>query len=356
MTWIVKDLEALVRHLCGKATVYGPVGADKIVYEELSDETPLNVSRRSDVSARHVLQPMTHYFLKFQDGPSADPSFEDFGRGQRAVVGLRPCDVQALKVHDRVFGESESYRALRDATVVVGYLCPRREATCFCDSMDGDPLSREGMDVVVYPVEEGHAIVAETEKGRRLLESAPFRKLDQAPEPAFEDADHPAVDTSGLADSAARHDNPDSDVWNEIGFPCVACRVCTYVCPTCHCFTVTDEAFGSRAGRAVVWDSCQNEAFTKEASGHNPRAAKAARVRQRLLHKFSYYPTAHGDLMCSGCGRCISACPTGRNLVEELGLLKVRAASGPEAEGAGADVDPSSGGSDSRVAEGVGGS
>jgi ferredoxin len=350
MTWIVKDLEALVRYLAGKATTYGPVGTDRIVFEELPEGSELNTARRSDVSARHVFQPMTHYYLKFKDGPSADPSFEDFDGAPRVVVGLRPCDIQALRVHDSVFGESESYRALRDATVIVGYLCSRYEPSCFCDSVGGDPLSREGMDAVIYPVSEGYAITAETERGKKLLEGVPFRTLDRAPEPAFEDAEHPTLDTAGLSDSAARLE--DSEIWSEIGFPCVACRVCTYVCPTCHCFTVTDEAFGTRAGRAVVWDSCQNEAFTKEASGHNPRGVKAARVRQRLLHKFSYYPTAHGDLMCSGCGRCIAGCPTGRNLIEELELLKSRGPSLPVGEGEEARRDRPSG-DDVRVAEGA---
>lgn len=356
MIWIVRDLEALVRYLCGRATVFGPVGTDKVVFEKLSEGKTLNTSRRSDVSARHVFQPMTHYYLKFKDEPSADPSFEGFDTSPRVVLGLRPCDVQGLKVHDRVFEGSASYRALRDATAIVGYLCPRREPTCFCDSMGGDPLSREGMDVVVYPVPEGYAIVAETDRGRKLLESAPFRKRDAVPEPTFEDADHPVLDASGLTESAQRLE--DSGIWNEIGFPCVACRVCTYVCPTCHCFTVTDEAFGTRAARAVVWDSCQNETFTKEASGHNPRAGKAARVRQRLLHKFSYYPTVHGDLMCSGCGRCISGCPTGRNLVEELELLKAGRANAPVTEDGPAAGDRPSGGEggDARIAEGAGGS
>jgi ferredoxin len=230
--------------------------------------------------------------------------------------------------------------------------------------MGGDPLSSEGMDVAAYPVPEGFAIVAVTDRGRALMEGAPFRALETPPAPAFEEGDHPTLDTSGIEESAGRLE--DSDVWDDIAFPCVACRVCTYVCPTCHCFTVTDEAFGGRAGRAVVWDSCQNKSFTLEASGHNPRAAKAARVRQRLLHKFQFYPSVHGDLMCSGCGRCISACPSGRNLVEELELLKARAASAaPGQEGAGGGRagggDParaavSDGERGAKVAEGAGGS
>jgi ferredoxin len=320
MTWMVDSFSELAEFLRTRATVQGPVGEERIVFEELSDGRAPNVSRRSDVSARHALQPMTHYYMRFSDGPDPETSFEDYDSNPRVLLGVRPCDVRGLSVHDKIFGESESYRRLRNSTAFVGLLCPGREPTCFCDSMGGDPLSREGMDVVTYGVDGGYVIEALTEKGRALMDGAPFRRIESVPEPTFEEVEHPSLDTEGLADAMGRLE--ESPAWSDVAFPCVGCRVCTYVCPTCHCFTVTDEVFGRAGGRAAVWDSCQNRSFTKEASGHNPRALKPARVRQRILHKFSYYPTTHGDLMCSGCGRCISACPTGRNIVEELTLLK----------------------------------
>jgi Fe-S oxidoreductase len=52
--------------------------------------------------------------------------------------------------------------------------------------------------------------------------------------------------------------------------------------------------------------------FTLEGSGHNPRPTKAHRLKNRVGHKFSYYPDLHkGVIACCGCGRCIKQCPAG---------------------------------------------
>jgi sulfhydrogenase subunit beta (sulfur reductase) len=325
MNYLLPNLKVLVELLSEKAEVYGPVGDERIVFDRLGDREP-NLSRRSDISPRNLFQPMTHYFLRFEDAPSAEADFRDFDASPRVVIGMRPCDIAGLEAHDRVFAESESYRALRDATTVVGVLCGEREASCFCDSMGGGPHERAGMDIALYPSEDGYVVSAVTDRGEELLSDAPFRKLDTPPEPAFEEREHPTIDTDGLVESLERLEAVPSDerpgIWDDIAFSCVNCRVCTYTCPTCHCFTVTDEVLGTDGGRATVWDSCQNKLFTKEASGHNPRDSKVSRVRQRILHKYLYYPRVHGALMCSGCGRCIAGCPTGRSIVEELTALK----------------------------------
>ncbi len=336
MSWMIAELDQLVDFLRSKGELYGPAGeektasektasemsmSEKITFQGIEDPARLNLTRPSDVSARHLFQPMTHYFLRFEEGPDPQASFADYETSSRIVLGLRPCDVKALQVHDRVFQESGSYRRLRESTVIVGWLCPRRERTCFCDAFGIHPHSTEGMDIALYPATEGgFVLTAVTEKGQALMADAPFESREQISQPAFQEEDHPSLEAEGLAE--ALEGIEDDSVWEEIGFACVNCRVCTYVCPTCHCFTVTDEVFRSRGGRAVVWDSCQNELFTKEASGHNPRGAPWARVRQRILHKFHWYPRTFGEIMCTGCGRCIAGCPTGRNIAEELTLLK----------------------------------
>jgi ferredoxin len=331
MSFRIDDISELVDFLGKKAQVFGPVGNGRITYQALgtgdgSGSPDVNMSRLSDVSPRALFQPMTHYYLRFEDRPDAEASFNDYDASPRVVLGMRPCDIAALDAHDRVFAESESYRALRDATIIVGVLCSRREATCFCDSLGGDPHERAGMDVVVYTQGKGFVVSAETERGESLLAGATFASASSMSKPEFEERDHPRLDTEGLVDALegleAMPEDERPGVWDDIAFACVNCRVCTYACPTCHCFTVTDEVKGTEGGRATVWDSCQNRLFTKEASGHNPRDSKVARVRQRILHKYLYYPRVHDALMCSGCGRCIAACPTGRNIVEELETLK----------------------------------
>jgi formate hydrogenlyase subunit 6/NADH:ubiquinone oxidoreductase subunit I len=90
------------------------------------------------------------------------------------------------------------------------------------------------------------------------------------------------------------------------------------VCPTCVCFDIQEEADQAGERRLRTWDSCGYRMFTLHASGHNPRDTQGARWRQRIYHKFSYYPERYGKLGCVGCGKCTRACPVDMNLQEHL--------------------------------------
>ena len=102
---------------------------------------------------------------------------------------------------------------------------------------------------------------------------------------------------------------------------CLACGACTYLCPTCHCFNITDEQGTTRGERVRSWDSCMFTHFTLEASGHNPRSLKSQRLKNRVGHKFIWYPEAHGEPACTGCGRCIRHCPVSVDISRIVTLL-----------------------------------
>ena len=99
---------------------------------------------------------------------------------------------------------------------------------------------------------------------------------------------------------------------------CLGCGACAFVCPTCVCFDIQEEADPNQGERLRCWDSCGFHMFTLHASGHNPRAVQSARWRQRIYHKFSYYPERYDMLGCVGCGKCTRACPVDMNLKEHL--------------------------------------
>ena len=101
-----------------------------------------------------------------------------------------------------------------------------------------------------------------------------------------------------------------AEFWEAQSGKCISCGTCTYLCPTCYCFNISDEKFGHEGVRLRTWDNCMSSQFTLEASGHNPRPTKANRLKNRVGHKFSYYPSLHdGNIACCGCGRCIKSCP-----------------------------------------------
>ncbi|TYO96656.1 4Fe-4S dicluster protein [Geothermobacter ehrlichii] len=111
------------------------------------------------------------------------------------------------------------------------------------------------------------------------------------------------------------------DFWEEIAARCIACGGCNFACPTCSCFGVQDRTFGKRTERSRLWDSCQLDAFMREASGHNPLGTETLRTRRRIYHKLVADPLRWGEPGCVACGRCDRACPTGIGmfaLCEEL--------------------------------------
>ncbi len=109
----------------------------------------------------------------------------------------------------------------------------------------------------------------------------------------------------------------DMEFWGDVSAKCISCGACTYLCPTCYCFNITDEGAGLSGRRVRSWDNCMSHQFTLEASGHNPRPTKAHRLRNRVGHKFSYYPAIHDEVIaCCGCGRCIKSCPVSVDIRE----------------------------------------
>lgn len=265
------------------------------------------------------------------------PAGNDAQTAPPAVLfGIRPCDAAALEVLDQALLEGpwpdEAYAAARARTLVVTWACERTGPECFCDACGLDPAA-EGGDMIVLPAEADAGAVllvrGLTEKGRAVV-----RHMAAGGMPAVEAAEQyerrrevlarqrtafGARVNLGAVKGATEEESLTlfaSPAWPAIAERCISCGACAYVCPTCHCFAVSDEA-GFASGRRVrTWDSCGFKEHMVAAGGHNPRPTKTERVRQRFMHKLSYHRVRHGRLMCVGCGRCAQSCPVGLHIAE----------------------------------------
>jgi len=246
----------------------------------------------------------------------------------RAVVGIRPCDAHGFQIVKRNFDNAE-YRdpwwvKRFETTTMVGLGCNEPCASCFCASVGGGPFATEYLDVVVFDLGDSFLARAITEKGEAFLGKA------EGGEVAGESV---GAKAEGIKKSAGEKvskkvptDQLKSKVinevftapfWDEVGFACLNCGTCTFLCPTCWCFDIQDEVMGKQGDRIRNWDSCMFPLFTLHGSGHNPRDKKPQRVRQRFMHKLKYYVDKYGSgIQCSGCGRCVRYCPVNIDIRE----------------------------------------
>jgi ferredoxin len=239
----------------------------------------------------------------------------------RVILGVRPCDAHGMQVLDALFLDTppadRNYEAHRENTILVGLACQTAGETCFCTSMGGAPDSPEGLDILLFMVPEGMIVETISDRGESLIESLDLADMQiTKPDPP----EMAQVPTPDQTDWKKLFGLP---LWEQTADRCLSCRVCAYVCPTCRCFDVRDEPVKARNGtqefeRIRVWDSCASVAYRKIAGGHNPRQAKAERLRNRFLCKFDYYPAQYGPMACTGCGRCVAHCPVNIDITEIL--------------------------------------
>ncbi|TET69475.1 MAG: sulfite reductase [Candidatus Aminicenantes bacterium] len=249
------------------------------------------------------------------------------------IFGVRPCDAKALTLTDKVFGgdfKDPYYWKRRNSTALVGLACNTPPSpNCFCLSVDGSPHSKEGLDILMTDLGDKYYAESFTKKGDNLLNLAkalfknPTAKdkkdLEKIQAESKKKIQRQIKDTKKIPPKLKEMFN--SSFWDEESLSCLRCGICTYLCPTCHCFDMNDEVTSSspiKGERVRTWDNCQFPDFTMHSSGHNPRPDKAARLRQRILHKFQYFVELYKNYQCTGCGRCISKCPVGIDIIEVL--------------------------------------
>ncbi len=244
----------------------------------------------------------------------------------RLVLGVHSCDLGSIKVLEALFKDTvddELFREKRQNTVLVGISCSAKDWACFCSQLEINSRFSQDGDLFITPREEKYILSVTSAKGEdyvnKYLENgetvAGFTPANDLGEEETFTLDFPKI--KEVMDSGF-----ELPVWEKFARKCINCGICTFLCPTCHCFDVFDEARRERGARFRCYDSCMFPEFTRMAGGYNPRSAKAARLRQRYLHKYKYFVDNFNLIACSGCGRCIRHCPVNVDVRQNLNILQ----------------------------------
>ncbi|MDX1641747.1 MAG: 4Fe-4S dicluster domain-containing protein [Balneolaceae bacterium] len=356
------DLAKLLKILKGSSyqTIGPTLREQAIVYDEIKDieDLPIGWTENQEKGAYRLEKRKDNAYFGYNVGPyswkkflsparikvcSADRTtngFDVLQEPQRdfnyAFIGVRPCDFKAIKILDRVFINDlfvdHIYNNRRKNSFIVAVNCTKAGNTCFCSSMGTGPKSEKGFDLSLTEVltEKSHYFVTEigSPDAVKVMEQLSCRNASDNEIEEAEKRVNEAARSMGREMNTDRihdllFDNYRHPQWSDVAERCLSCANCTMVCPTCFCNTVEEKTDleGDHAERWRIWDSC----FTLEYSyihGGSVRQSTKSRYRQWMTHKLASWHDQFGTSGCVGCGRCITWCPVGIDITEEVSAIR----------------------------------
>lgn len=314
--------------LLGSFRVYVPAVSQQKTHWALLQGDDLKGDKSPTWAFRNIraAEPVKSFFFSPSERVATFPEkFSPPPFEKQLLLGVKACDLAALRVHDLMFSRGEFadpfYTARRKSTVLVVADCPMPAESCFCNLVGGQPFAETGADLVLSQLDDRFLLEALSPDGEELLASgsglwqpateslisrrseeraAALKKLEQI-NPVRLRADLPVALNARTSDKQFWRDNSEG---------CVECFGCLMACPTCYCFLLCDstgEATDTMV-RTRVWDACYLAAYQRVGGGANPRAEFFKRFANRFHCKFEHFRNANGFFACTGCGRCYQTC------------------------------------------------
>ena len=251
-----------------------------------------------------------------------------------AIIGARSCDLAAMNIQDKVFIEGQHvdarYKSRRENLFAVAVNCTYSSQNCFCVSAGTGPQVQNSFDILMTEVDGGFVVKIGSERGEVIIKNLDlqFTNVSQC-YVAIENVENAAAmqtkqiplnNTRGLRDLL--FSNLDHPRWNEVAERCLSCGNCTSVCPTCFCHSEVEKPSldGTSSEHQREWDSCFTEGHSY-LNGEVIRDDTSKRYRQWLTHKVGSWFDQFDTSGCVGCGRCVTWCPVGIDLTEELAAI-----------------------------------
>ncbi|MHA1743362.1 MAG: 4Fe-4S dicluster domain-containing protein [Candidatus Heimdallarchaeota archaeon] len=268
-------------------------------------------------SPKKFFLPDDEILFRFEKRGKKIKLIESFEKEKRVIFGIRPCDVNALLVLDKLLIDKTRdayYIAKRKNTLLFAVDCIEAGKNCFCYVFGMDKLT-SGYDLLFTPVKSGFFVRAGSREGEKMMkESKHFKAAGKPPKINLK-----FKKKFRLKDVESKLEKfYDDERWKDVARNCISCAACTEVCPTCYCFEVKDYVdFDGSGERVRHRSSCLLKSFSRVAGDFVFRKSRVDRIKQFVYHKLLYFKEKHGVQLCVGCGRCIDVCPTGIDFFKE---------------------------------------
>ncbi len=309
----IEDMNIALKELSKDYMIYAPKlfegearfsDADRIRYGEVEKIEDIVFDQKSHYSFKEALTPISETLFYFTEDQVKEADKPDRG----AIIFLRSCDLHSLRRLDEIYlnngQEDYYYKRLRDNTKFILMGCENSFENCFCVSVGTNKIDSYDSYIKL----EGDMVYVDNKcrELEKILTKGETEAIEVMPDYVLEnDIKVNIPDNLSL-------DVMDASMWKEYDERCIACGRCTFVCPTCTCFSMQDIFYtdnGKAGERRRVWASCHVDGYTEMAGGHSYRKTNGDRMRFKTLHKVYDYNKRFGDHMCTGCGRCDDICP-----------------------------------------------
>lgn len=349
------QLQQLIQHM--QSSGYRCIGPrvinNCIVYDDVhsQQDLPIGIQDTQNPGQYHLQQHTHHRHFSWANGPQAIKPLtftarETLWQCQQtetddlvfnntlptteniALFAVRACDLSAYRMQIDHFLNTDNpdpwFKQRAESLFIIAVHCSHPSGNCFCASTGDGPEATQGFDLAMHELDEGYIINPGSESGEDLILSL---QLDRASKQQLEQA---TGQIQHAISQQSRH-LPSQDLkdallqqldhlhWKTIGQRCLSCGNCTAVCPSCFCHQQHDEINlqSATASHYRDWSSCFTHNHGYMASSQL-RPDSWQRYRQWLTHKFATWQDQYGRIGCTGCGRCISWCPVGIDVLEEL--------------------------------------
>ncbi|MBU0732309.1 4Fe-4S dicluster domain-containing protein [Patescibacteria group bacterium] len=246
---------------------------------------------------------------------------ETLDNSKQVLLGVNVVDLKAFQLWDQVYARDPYYQARLKNTIIVGLSSAPKDKIAyksFILSFGKDVLEHLRFDLFLCaPTKNNYHCYTGSEDGQKILDDLGYKDYEHI---NFIGPFHEGQLDKAAIDIREKLKNREvKKIWDDLGKRCIECGRCTYVCPCCYCFEITDDEKGNRYRE---WSNCFQHEFSEVAGDHKFIHSTAQRIFFYYYHKFVRDMDKYNMPGCVGCNRCSNACPVGIDINKVIKQIK----------------------------------